>query len=120
MYNKKSILIAVENKLLSGAIQGLMEEYGHIVSCCYHGLEAIKLSEERDFDMFLIDYDMPEIKGDLVCALIRHHHPDGYIVGISGEFKEQIFINAGANKFIYKGDLAQNFSLLHQIVQMTP
>jgi len=120
MRNKKSILIVDDDKMLSGAIKSWMEEYGHAVACSDNGLDAINLSKERDFDMILIDYNMPRLKGDMVCRLIRYHRPDGYIVGFSSEAKDREFIIAGANKFIYKGEFTRNFYLLHQLVQMTP
>jgi len=113
---KKSILIVDDDELLSRAIQRLLERCGHIVSHCENGLDAVKLSKERDFDTFLIDYNMPELTGDEVCRMIRHHRPDRYIVGYSGEPKEQDFIDAGANKFISKGELVEDFSRMYQLV----
>jgi two-component system, NtrC family, response regulator AtoC len=118
--NSKSILIVDDDKMLFEAIQGLLEEYGHVVSCCDNGLDAIMLAREHDFDMILTDYNMPVIKGDVVCRLIRNHRPHAYIVGFSIESKHRDFINAGANKFIYKDELLKNLSLLHELVQMTP
>ncbi len=120
MQNKKSILIVDDDKFLSGALQGLLEEHGHAVSCSYRGLDAIKLSKERTFDMILVDYHMPEMNGDLICSLLRRDHPNSYIVGFSSECKDRAFIDAGADKFIHKADLAQNISLLNQLMQTTP
>lgn len=120
MQNKKSILIVDDDKMLASVIQLLLEEYGHTVSCCDNGVDAVNLSKEHDFDMILIDYNMPGLKGDSVCRLIRYNRPDVYIMGFSSEYKGQAFAEAGANKFLYKVDLAQNLSLLHQLVLMTP
>ena len=119
MNNCKSILIVDDDKCLSGAIQILLEQYGHVVSCCDNDADAVKISKELDFDIFLIDYSMPRLTGDEVCKLIRHHRPDRYIVGYSGEPKESDFMNAGANKFIDKIELVHDISLLQQLVQMT-
>ena len=113
----KTILIVDDDNLLSEAIQGLMEVQGHVVTCCGYSLEAVTLSEEHDYDIILIDYNMPVIKGDLVCRLIRHTRPEAYIVGMSTEAKEKDFINAGANKFLDKTLLVQDFSLLHDLIQ---
>src|SRR5512135_113699 len=111
----RSILIVDDDKTLSRLIQKLLERSGHEVSYCDNGFDAVALSKERDFDMFLIDYNMPELTGDKVCKLIRNQHPDGYIVGYSGEPKEKLFIDAGANKFIDKCELVQDFSLMYQL-----
>ncbi len=115
MQSKKSILIVDDDKTLSRLIQKLLERSGLVVSHCDNGFDAIALSKERDFDMFLIDYNMPELTGDKVCELIRNQHPDGYIVGYSGEPKEQQFIEAGADKFVDKCELVQDFSLVPQL-----
>ena len=120
MRTKKSILFVQDDRLLSRALRVWMEEYGHAVSCSNNGLDAIKLSKERVFDMILIDYNMPKWKGDMVCRLIRYHRPDGYIVGFSTESKDREFIIAGANKFIHKNEFTRNFYRLHQLMQMTP
>jgi len=118
--NNKSILIVDDDKMLTSAIQALLEEYGHTVSCCDNGVDAVSNSKKHDFDMILIDYNMPGLKGDSVCRVIRDNRPNVYIVGFSSEYKGRAFAEAGANKFIHKADLAQNFSLLHQLVLMTP
>jgi PleD family two-component response regulator len=75
----RSILIVDDDITLSRLIQRLLERSGHDVSHCDNGFDAVTLSKERDFDMFLIDYNMPELTGDKVCKLIRNQHPDGYI-----------------------------------------
>lgn len=118
--NKKSILIVDDDKMLANAIQTLLEEYGHTVLNCDNGVDAVSHSKKHDFDMILIDYNIPGLKGDSVCRLIRYNRPNVYIVGMSCEYKDRAFAEAGANKFIHKADLAQNFSLLHQLVLMTP
>ena len=115
--NKKSILIVDDDIVLSRTIQLLLEEYGHVVSCCHNSFDAITLSMQSPFDLILIDYNMPELKGDLVCEFIREYQPDGYIVGLSSEFKKKAFLNAGANKFIHKGDLIDNITFLNQLIQ---
>lgn len=109
MQNKKSILIVDDDQLFSKAIQGLLEGYGYAVLCCHNGLDAIKLSKERSFDMILTDYHMPGMTGDLVCRSIREERPDAYIVGFSTASKNRAFISAGATMSITKDDLIQNF-----------
>jgi len=119
MQDKKSILIADDDKVLSGSIKQLLEEDGHAVTCCYSGFDAINLSKERAFDLVLIDYDMPSIRGDLLCEFIRQYQPHGFIVGLSVEPRARAFISAGADTFIHKDDLPRDVSLLRQILRMT-
>lgn len=109
MQIKKTILVVDDDKLVGEAIKRLLENDGHAVSCCYSGTDAIKLSEERYYDVILTDYYMPGMNGDEVSRLLRHHSPDVYIIGCSsdGERKRD-FLNAGANVFILKEELVQN------------
>lgn len=117
---QETVLIIDDDQLFSGAILGFIKEYGCKVTFCDDCLEAIKLSQHQEFDLILIDYNMPKITGDEVCRVIRHDCPNAFIVGLSAGFHEKNFIKAGANKFVYKGDLARDFSLLEKLVQMAP
>ena len=111
---KKTILIVDDDKLISGALKRFLEGSGHIVSCCYNGMDAIEVSKERNYDVILTDYYMPGINGDEVCRLLRQHNPDVYIIGCSSDAeRKQDFLNAGANVFLNKEELVQD--LVHLI-----
>jgi CheY-like chemotaxis protein len=114
MQEKISILIIDDNKLFTEAFQGLLEHDGHAVFCCHNGSDAIALSKKENFDLILIDYHMPGMKGDVVCRLLRHHHPDVFIIGCSSEHQDKAFLNAGADTFISKDQLVQDLALLMQ------
>jgi CheY-like chemotaxis protein len=111
---KKTILIVDDDELLAGAIQSLLEEDGHVVFRCLNGPDAIALAKEQSFDVILIDYHMPGMKGDAVCRLLRRLHPDVFIIGCSGEYQDQAFLSAGANTFIKKELLIENLAPLIQ------
>ncbi len=111
---KKTILIVDDDKLVSGAIKRLLEDAGHVVTCCYNGTDAIRLSKELNYDVLLTDYYMPVMNGDEVSRLLRHDNPDIYIIGCSSdEERNQDFLNAGADAFIMKDRLVQG--LVHLI-----
>lgn len=114
MLIKKKILIVDDNELLTGAIQSLLEDDGHSVICRHNGLDAIELSKKRYFDVILTDYRMPNMKGDLVCKLLRDHQPDVYIIGCSSDNRDKEFLSAGADFFIRKDRLIQDLPLLMQ------
>ena len=120
MKNNKSILIVDDDKMLFKTVREILEEEGHVVSCCDNGLDAVELSKEHDFDMILTDYNLPGMKGDALCRAIRSYRPDAYIIGFSIESKNRDFMKAGANKFIYKDELLQNLSLFHGLAETTP
>jgi two-component system, OmpR family, response regulator VicR len=110
----KSILIVDDDELLAGVFQGLLKEDGHDVFCCHNGSDALELANKQSFDVIITDYNMPGIKGDELCRLLRHYHPDIFIVGCSSECQDKAFISAGADTFILKNRLIQNITLLMQ------
>jgi CheY-like chemotaxis protein len=111
---KKSILIVDDDELLTGAFQSLLEEDGHVVFCCHNGSDALELAKEQNFDVIITDYHMPGMKGDAVCRLLRHNHPDAFIIGCSSEYRDKAFLNAGADTFIMKDQLMMHINLLMQ------
>jgi CheY-like chemotaxis protein len=114
MLKKKSILIVDDNELLTDALQSLLEDDGHKVICSHNGLDAIELSKKQNFDVILTDYRMPDMKGDVVCKLLRYHHPDVFIIGCSCEDRDEVFLSAGADIFIRKDQLLQDLPHLVQ------
>ncbi len=114
MQIKKSVLIVDDEEFLPGAIQVLLEDDGHAVFYCPNGSDAIELSKKQKFDVVLIDYHMPGMKGDAVCRLLRQHVPDALIIGCSSEHQAKAFLNAGADTFIKKDELVQNLPHLMQ------
>ncbi len=113
----KSILLVDDDLFLSEAIQDFLKGCGYEVAYADNGFEGIRLSQEQDFNMILIDYKMPGMTGDIACRMIRSRRPNSYIVGYSNEPKDEEFLHAGASRFIPKLDLAMDFSLLDQLAQ---
>ncbi|HUL00633.1 MAG TPA: response regulator [Nitrospirota bacterium] len=114
MQIKRSILIVDDNKLLTDALQILLEDDGHTVICCHNGLDAIELSKKQNFDVVLTDYRMTDMKGDVVCKLLRFHRPDVFLIGCSTDNQDKDFLRAGADIFIRKDQLVQDLPLLMQ------
>jgi CheY-like chemotaxis protein len=105
---KNLILVVDDDELLASAIRGLLEEDGHVVVCCHNSLDVIDIAKEQTFDVILVDYHMPNMKGDMVCRLLRHFQRDAFIIGCSSEQLSKVFINAGADSFITKDQLVQD------------
>ncbi len=99
---RKSILIVDDDELLSGLLQDYLEADGHEVSCCYNGHDAIRLSQERNFDVILTDYYMPGLNGAEVAETIRNRFMDSFIIGCSGRMMKNKFLAAGADVFVQK------------------
>ena len=65
------ILLAEDNVVNQHLARRLLEAQGHLVAVANNGSEAIRLSEEHEFDLVLMDVQMPEIDGFDATAAIR-------------------------------------------------
>jgi DNA-binding response OmpR family regulator len=109
----QNIILVVEyDESLAGEIRSLLEGEGHVVVCCHNSLDVVDIAKEQTFDVILIDYHMPYMKGDMVCRLLRHFQRDAFIIGCCSQQLGKVFINAGADAFVAKGHLVKDLALL--------
>jgi two-component system copper resistance phosphate regulon response regulator CusR len=67
---KKIILIEDESSVVSFIKKGL-QEFGYEISVALDGSSGIKMVENNDFDMIILDIMLPDINGLEVCKEIR-------------------------------------------------
>ncbi len=102
---KDSVLIVDDNQMTRMALKTFVEDSGFPVDTCGDGKSAIDIARESRHGIFLIDYRMPEMKGDELVSRLRALRPDAFIIGFSIEYKEREFLDAGANVFLNKAHL---------------
>eukprot|EP00456_Euglypha_rotunda_P078082 TRINITY_DN744_c0_g2_i3.p1 TRINITY_DN744_c0_g2~~TRINITY_DN744_c0_g2_i3.p1 ORF type:complete len:1110 (+),score=288.81 TRINITY_DN744_c0_g2_i3:3120-6449(+) len=59
----KSILLAEDSLINQKLAIGLLERWGHRVTVANNGVEAVRMSGEQEFDLVLMDVQMPELDG---------------------------------------------------------
>jgi len=64
-------LVAEDGLVNQCVLVGLLELSGHRAAVANNGLEALELIEHQDFDVCLMDLDMPELDGIQATILIR-------------------------------------------------
>jgi CheY-like chemotaxis protein len=91
------ILVVDDESLVRGVVDDILTSEGHTVLQAISGAEAIRMCEERAFDLVITDLSMPLMDGfDLISALRRSQN-DLAILAISG---------------VYTGDLLKAVKLL--------
>jgi two-component system, sensor histidine kinase and response regulator len=65
------ILIAEDNEFNARLLEQLLVRRGHRVHLAHNGREALSLTEERTFDLLLLDVHMPELDGFQVVQAVR-------------------------------------------------
>ena len=65
------ILVAEDNPTNQKLVVALLEQQGHRVTLASDGRQALALAAEQDFDLILMDVQMPELSGLEASAAIR-------------------------------------------------
>ena len=100
-----NVLIVEDNKPVSLLMSRVTEEAGHRYFIAADGEVALRMYDQRDIDMVIVDVELPGIDGYQVAREIRNQAPQLPIVVISGNQGEswrQQALDAGANEFIAK------------------
>lgn len=66
-----TILLAEDSRANQKLAVGLLKRWGHSVTLANNGREAVKRAAETQFDLILMDIQMPEMDGMEATALIR-------------------------------------------------
>lgn len=102
---KFKILHVEDSEIIAGVVKETLEDQGWQVETCANGEAALeKISSEADYDLLLIDYDLPGVNG---LELVRHarnlgHRSHTPIVMLSASLVEAAAREAGADMFLQK------------------
>lgn len=83
----------------------IREECGYEISVAVDGKQAFQLIETEYFDLFLLDYCLPDVTAVNLCEKIRSIYPEAPIAVYSAldrEVDKQRAFAAGANSFLIK------------------
>lgn len=76
-------------------------------------LEALKLITQKAFDLFVVDYKLPEITGVELCRRIREtdkQTPILFFTGMAGDGDRKNAIAAGATSYLVKPNDLDKFT----------
>ena len=72
MNNNVNILVAEDNTMNQQLIKHLLKNWGFKFDLVFNGLQAVEALKKQDYDMVLMDIQMPEMDGHLATGEIRN------------------------------------------------
>ena len=103
------ILLAEDNTINQHLARRLLEGRGHVVVVANNGREAVSLSEQQDFNLVLMDVQMPEMDGLEATAALRagekrtgRHVPIVALTAYAMKRDEERCLEAGMDGYLSK------------------
>jgi len=104
MVNKETVLIVDDEKEISDLIEIYLKNDGYNVLKACNGLEAIKILEENEVHLIILDIMMPEMDGIQACMNIREEKnmPIIMLSAKSQDMDKIIGLSTGADDYVTK------------------
>ncbi|MCM2534032.1 response regulator transcription factor [Neobacillus pocheonensis] len=101
---KKRILLVDDEPSILDVCTRYLEREGYLVLTGKNGEEAIKLWQENDFTLIILDLMMPVLDGWKVCETIRESDdiPIIFLTAKGEEYDRLVGLTIGANDYITK------------------
>ncbi len=103
------ILAAEDNPVNQRVVKTLLERRGHTVALADTGLAALRIVEQDDFDVVLMDVQMPEMDGVTAIGFLRErdaqrgtHTPIVVLTAHAMRGDRERFLAAGADGYVTK------------------
>jgi two-component system, sensor histidine kinase and response regulator len=116
------VLIAEDNAVNQRLAQRLLEKRGHRVTVVNNGREAVDLLQRSDFDLVLMDVQMPLLDGIAATTLIRQreketgsHQPIVALTAYAVKGDQQRCLAAGMDGYLAKPIRPEELDALLQI-----
>jgi two-component system invasion response regulator UvrY len=113
--SKTKILIVDDNKTFRDILKTIISESFdmHVVAEARNGDEALKIARKNDFDMVILDIDMPGISGLDVLKELKIKSPQMPILMLSmfpAEYYELSAMRTGADGYMTKDTIADGLT----------
>ena len=117
------VLVVEDNKINQIVTEKILKKNNYTCTLVDDGFQAIKILEEENFDIVLMDINMPLINGFETSRKIRHKGIKIPIIALTAFDKEEITeeaISAGINDIIVKPfDSVKLFKVINVLISKT-
>jgi DNA-binding response OmpR family regulator len=96
------ICIIDDHDLIRDALALVLADAGHEVLFAMTGAAGVSIAEGASLDAVVIDYDLPDMKGDAVAAAIRAGQPALPIILASGWYSPTANLDGVVDLFLQK------------------
>jgi two-component system chemotaxis response regulator CheY len=100
------VLIVDDSSMIQKAVTMMLDKLGYSSECAEHGKAAIAMLEKSDYDIILLDWNMPEMTGiEFLESNVVNAHTKGAICMMTTEDDMEKIMRAldhGAVEYIMK------------------
>jgi DNA-binding response OmpR family regulator len=99
------LLIVDDDIALCESLKALLTGEKHLVDVVNNGLEALDFLKNYDYDLVLLDWNLPGCEGIEVCKRYRESGGDAFIIMLTGQTAEQRReegLDTGADDYVTK------------------
>ena len=102
--NKKTILVADDEKNIVDVVKAYLEKEGYKVLTAYNGVEVLEIFNKWNIDFIILDLMMPELSGEEACKKIRLESSVPILMlTAKAEEKHRIYgLDIGADDYLVK------------------
>lgn len=111
---KKIVLVVDDEKPIREMLTRFLNNCDCEADNANNGIEALKMLEQKDYDIVITDCYMPEMNGIELTRWIKARYPSTCVICISGQEDPELLYNAGA-EFCFKKPF--NLSEIKEAIQ---
>jgi two-component system response regulator HydG len=105
MEKQAKIIIVDDDENIRKTMKAILEDEGYIVDLAENGNQAIKMTQERTYNIALLDIRLPDIEGVELLKLIKDNVPRTRKIMVTGYPSMQnaiIALNKNADGYLIK------------------
>ena len=99
------ILVVEDERILCETIARSLKRLAYSVDCCYDGITAMQMLADDNFDLVVLDLNLPDADGMTVLRTLRKTDRDTKVLILSArsEVSDKVDgLDAGANDYLAK------------------